>query len=252
LNTPVMTLGERWLDHYLAGITWIQSLMGRAEARTEPRSDPTPVGLVRVLQALAGGRLRTTDEFPLGKSSQPTLVSTPPPLLPEADYLLIGLNAQTARSRFASLSTGGVVFEDPLWALLVAHAISRHDRSPVAVPKARSSEDLWERVFLVARAIEECRYQPEDFFGPIEGWLPPSNMPKFELLTVGSDQIAALRARGIQALKISRPPKLFELYQPPLSTRGLGQGGSYWGDVPVSSGETGTESGPSVSRSRTT
>ena len=142
------------------------------------------------------------------------LACVPPPLLPEADYLLIGLNAETARSRFASSTTGGVVFEDPLWALLAAHAVSLKIQPQGAVPRARDANDLWKRVLQVAAAIEQGRYKPEDFFAPIEGWISPSQTPKFELLTVSTEQITALRARGVQSLKISRPPKFFELYQP--------------------------------------
>jgi hypothetical protein len=217
MNTPVMTLGKRWVDHFLTGVMWIQSLSAREDDWAGPKSDPTPETLVRVLQALGTGTFQASDYFRAGNPPKATLVSAPPPLLPETDYLLIGLNAQTTRSRFVSVSTGGVIFEDPLWALLVAHAVSQKDRPPVAVPEAIDSVDLWRRVLLVADAIEEHCYQPENFLGPIEGWVPPATMPKFELLTVSSEQIAPLRARGIQALRVSRPPKFFELYQPPKS-----------------------------------
>jgi hypothetical protein len=164
--------------------------------------------------------VNTSDHFRVGNPGKPMLVSVPPPLSPETDYLLIGLNAETARNRFASLTTGGVVFEDPIWALLAAHAISLSlkDQPRVAVPRARDEKDLWKRVLVVAGAIEQGRYQAEDFFGPIAGWVPPSETPKFELLAVSAEQITALRARGLQALKISRPPKFFELYQPSATT----------------------------------
>jgi hypothetical protein len=222
MNTPDLTLGERWRDHYVTGITWIQSLLGCADVWVAPKSEPTPETLIRVLQALASGCFRISDDFQVGQPPKPVLVSVPPLLLPGTDYLLIGLNAETPRSRFTSSPIGGVVFEDPIWALLAAYAVSRKDQPRVAIPRARDATDLWNRVLAVADAIEKRRYQPEDFFGPIEGWIPPSKMPKFELLSVRSEQIAALRTRGIQALWISRPPKVFELYQPPIGTQGPG------------------------------
>jgi hypothetical protein len=220
MNPPVMTLGERWPDHFLAGINWIHRLGSPANARIVPKSDPTPEILVRALQAIANGRFETSDDLLIGNPPKPALVSVPPPLSPETDYLLIGLNAESARGRFASLPSGGVVFEDPIWALLAAHAVSRKDRAPVAVPCARDDQDLWEHVLVLAGAIEERRYRPEDFFEPIEDWIPPSRAPRFELLTVSSEQLAALRLRGIQALKVSRPPKFFELYQPSIRRPG--------------------------------
>jgi hypothetical protein len=57
MKKPCLTLDERWLDHYLAGITWIHSLSGRPNAHTEPESDSTPETLVQVLQGIAVGRL---------------------------------------------------------------------------------------------------------------------------------------------------------------------------------------------------
>jgi hypothetical protein len=217
MDTPVLTLGERWRDHYLTGIAWIQSLSGRVDVWTAPKSEPTPENLIRVLQALASGGFRISDYFQAGQPPKPALVSVPPLLSPETDYLLIGLNAETPRSRFTSAPIGGVAFEDPIWALLAAHAISRQDPPRLAVPMARDAMDLWNRVRRAASVIETHHYQPEDFFGAIEGWIPPSTLPRFELLTVGGEQMAALRSRGRQALTVSRPPKVFELYQPPSS-----------------------------------
>jgi hypothetical protein len=224
MNPPVMTLGERWLDHFLAGIAWVHGLESLSNGGIVPKSDPTPEMLVHTLQAIASGCFKTSDDFQSGNTPKSALVSAPPSLAPETDYLLIGLNAETARGRFASLPSGGVVFEDPIWALLAAHAVSRKDRVPVAVPWARDDQDLWERIVLVASAIEERRYQPEDFFGPIEDWVPPSRAPRFEWLTVRSEQLAALRRRGIQALKVATPPKFFELYQPPIRPDGREKG----------------------------
>jgi hypothetical protein len=233
MNTPVLTLGESWRDRYLTGIAWIRSLMGRSNVSVEPKSEPTPESLIHDLQALVRGDFRIPDDFEIGQPIKSGLIGKPPPLLPETDYLLIGLNAETARGRFVSSPAGGVVFEDPIWALLVAHGLSREVRPLLAIPKASNSEDLWERVLLIARAIEERRYQPENFLAPIEAWLLPSKTPRFELLTVRSEQVAALRMRGVQALTNSRPPKVFELYQPPISDRGLGSNGPSWRDGAV-------------------
>ena len=209
----IFTLGGRWLDHYLAGIALVRSLSGQTNVQAAPKSDPTPESLVRVLQGVAMGDLNTSHYTQACSSPTTVLVGVPPPLSPETDYLLIGLNAETARSRCASLTTGGVIFADPIWALLAAHAVSVKDRPWRAVPRARDANDLWKRVLVVAGAIEEECYNPAGFLRPTERWVPPSETPRFELLTVSAEQITALRARGVQALGILRPPKLFELYQ---------------------------------------
>ena len=86
MNTPVMTLGERWRDHYWTGISWIQSLLGCGDVGAAPKLEPTPETLLGVLQALAGGGCGISDNFQVGQPPKPVLVSEPPPLLPETDY----------------------------------------------------------------------------------------------------------------------------------------------------------------------
>ncbi len=218
MGEPGFTLGDRWLDHLTAGLDGVLSLNGRPGARAGLPAGSTPETLVSLLQDVVAGRWQGFEATQSAAHRESTIVSSPPQLSSRAGYLLIGWNAETARSRLVSTTTGGVIFEDPFWALLAAHAASRKMRVPVGVPWADGPEDLWKRAPVAARAITVGQYQPEDFFGPILGWVPPAERPKFELLTVGAEQVSALRARGVQALKVSRPPKFFELYHPPMMT----------------------------------
>ena len=183
---PVMTLGGKWVDHFLAGFTWFNTLTGLRDAPARPKAGSTPDVLVQALQAVANGTFKTSDYFEVGGAPEPSLVSQPPPLTPGADYWLIRLNAETERGRLASTVTGGLVFEEPIWPLLAAHSVSRHDKVLLATPMAADTQDLWNRLNLVRRFVEKRGYRPNDFLGSILGWIQPATAPLFELISVSA------------------------------------------------------------------
>jgi hypothetical protein len=180
--------------------------------------------LLRILQEVLEDRYHHDDHFAAGGPPKPTVVARPPDLVPDKEYVLFGLNALTTRGEFVSLPAGGLAFEDPAWALLTANTAARNARPRLAVPRARDADDLWRRLTKVDAAITGGAFKPEDFFGPILGWIPPATQPRFELLTVSGDQAHALRTRGNQALKVSRPPKYFELYEPDSGSKSVPRG----------------------------
>jgi hypothetical protein len=220
MDSPGMTLAARWRDHCLTGTAWVQSLLRREDVPTSLKPETMPDAIPRVLNAIAAGTFSSRDFFQTeGQRVKPGIFIKPPELEPNSSYLLIRLNAETARGRFVSSPVGGVVFEDPIWALLAAHALSVADKPQVAVPRAKDNGDLWAQIGQLEASIESGRYDPRLFFGPIEGWIQPDRSPRFELITVSSEQLAGLRSRGIQTLKISTPPRFFELFTAPAKAK---------------------------------
>lgn len=209
---PVLTLGELWRDHYIVGITLLHMLLGY-DTSVSPKGDPTPETLLRLLRDVAMGSYQPAKYVNPGGTPRFPLVLLPPSITPDAEYLLISLNALTTRGRFVSARTGGIVFEDPVWAILAAHAVSNTSNPRLALPKAKDNEELWKNISLAVNAVRQGTYRPQDFFGPIEGVVPPATAPEFALLTVAADQLMRLRARGAQALKVTVPPTFFELFK---------------------------------------
>lgn len=206
-----LTLGPRWADHYLSGTMLLHVLLGYSPAIT-PKVPPTPETLCQVLQDVAAGVYVPDKYFKPGPATWPPFASAPPLLMPGRSFVLVGLNASTSRGQFVSVPAGGVAFEDPLWAILAAHAASKKFR--VGLPLARDNEDLWRRTVVVAEAVRHGNYKPNDFLAVTEGYIAPEDAPKFTLLLVETVQIEALRARGLQSLKVPTP-KFYELFQPP-------------------------------------
>lgn len=206
------TLGQRWIEQYVSGMMLLHSLLGQ-EVAVAPKIPPTPEMFVKVLGEIAAGTYNSGRYFQPGSQGQPVLITTPPPVDPKERYWLIGLNTETERSQFMSVETGGTAFEDPVWAIFAAHALSQ--KLAVGVPLAAGNDDLWRRLDELVSSIRARRYRSEDFFASIEGFYPPGAKPHFQLLNVPGDQIPALQQRGMQALRVSVPPRFFELFQKP-------------------------------------
>lgn len=214
MPASMLTLGERWRDHYLARMTLLHILLGH-DVAVSPKGDPTPETLLQILRDVAGGSYQPTNYFSVNPGGAPrfSLFPQAPALAPGTDYLLISLNALTARGQFVSARTGGIVFEEPMWAILAAHAISTMNNPRLALPKANDHEQLWKNLALAVNAVRQGTYKPQDFFGPTAGFVPPAMAPEFALLSVAADQLLSLRTRGAQALKVTTPPTFFELFK---------------------------------------
>jgi len=214
MPASMLTLGERWRDYYMAGMTLLHILLGY-DVAIAPKSDLTPETLLQVLRDVAGGVYQPAHYFSVNPDGAPrfALLPQPPSLAPGTDYLLISLNALTARGQFVSTRTGGIVFEEPIWAILAAHALSTMNNPRLALPKAKDHEQLWKNMALAVNAVRQGTYKPQDFFAPIAGFVPPATAPEFALLTVTADQLLSLRIRGAQALKVTAPPTFFELFK---------------------------------------
>ena len=154
MSVATVTLGDQWRNQYLVGMTLVHILMHH-DIRLVPKEEPTLTGLINILKDIVGGNYIPAKYFKSGISLPPPYIDQPPSLDPKAEYTLISLNALTARGQFVSIKTGGVVFEDPIWALLSAYELRSTRHPKIAIPKANDNQDLWHRVRLVAEAIRQ-------------------------------------------------------------------------------------------------
>lgn len=212
--TPSFTLGPSWVDQYVSSIVLLNALLGHPA--TAPASRPaTPESIILTLQKIARGQYKTDQASVSGGLVTREWNFQAPALTPSKNYLVIVLNCSTATSDFVSVESGGIVFEDPAWAVLAAHAISQIPR--LGAPLASGDADLWRRLESVQGAIRSNKYSAHDFLAPISGFLPPSSQPEFRLMEVTSEQLRALRARGLQSF--GKPLRFYELFQRPAAVR---------------------------------
>jgi len=206
------TLGPHWVQQYLCGIIFFHSLSGY-DLNIAPKTEPTPETLVLVLQDIVEGKYEPSKYFKSSNAAQICFVSEVPTLLADNLFVLVHLNVSTARSQFISVPDGGILYEDPIWAILAAHAISM--KSSAALPIAKGNQELWKNLSVLKKAIMEKTYKPQEFFGSVKEFIPSDSSAKFELLVVESDKIQALRDRGTQSLMAKDGLRFFELFLTP-------------------------------------
>jgi hypothetical protein len=194
----------------------IHTAMGRLEY------SPTPDGLgperlLQLAESLRGGKYQPADWFRKG---------TPPPtataLTGEAPKLQAGTIYQTildpieeASLRTRSVGAGGMVFEDPFYALLACYNATLGKPDHV-MPFAKTYKDLWRKRPAIVQAVRTKAYNTrvETYFAPAPP--PPANQPRppLQLLTIRGDQLEVLResAAAVFTLDKSRGLAQYRLF----------------------------------------
>jgi hypothetical protein len=207
----LMTLESQWRNQHLAGIQCVHALLGY-DLNVAPKVNMTYETFVQVLQELATGIYNPSNYFTFTQLKHYPLTTEPPRLKTETKYVLVALNGLTTTGEFVSISTGGIIFEEPFWAILASNAIYKTQNPQFALPKARNNEELWNNISDVADRIKHEAFHYQDFFEPIQGFISPATVPRFELLYVNSEQLMALRTDGAQAIGTTTEPKFYELF----------------------------------------
>ena len=128
-----------------------------------------------------------------------------------ADYVLLRLNAGTKASEFVSTDAGGILYEDPFWAVAAAASIARREK--FCLPLADSNRSLWKRSAEASAALAAKTYRANKFLGAIENFLDDGK-PVFSVVTLKGKVISALRQRGLASTFHDGSLTLFELYVP--------------------------------------
>src|ERR1035437_4709372 len=128
-----MALAEYWANHYMAGVLLLHTLLG-GETAVVPNSTPSPDGLVLLLNEVARGEYHPEKYFTAGTGRGGSVLPAPPKLAEDQVYSVIRLNAETRRNKMVSVEAGGLIFEEPIWAILAAESLSpRHSAAKFAL-----------------------------------------------------------------------------------------------------------------------
>jgi hypothetical protein len=202
-----------WMDQYVSALILLNILIGHATA-TAPIEKPAPESLALTLNEIAHNSYRPDQHFSVGGPRVPFRLKRKE-LVATDNYTVVVLNARTAEIDFVSVDSGGVIFEDPAWAVFAAECLAQ--KQMLGVPLARTETELWEQLPRLENSVMRSTYIPSHFFSPITGFIDPSG-PSFSLLEVTGAQLTALRARGVQSFGKPKP-KFYILFKPPVAPR---------------------------------
>jgi hypothetical protein len=226
MNAHGLSLGSHWIVHFMAGIRLVH-LLTHLDPQVVPRAGFTPEEAVKVLNEIVDGKYRPQDHFVHNETQSPGMTTSAPRIDPQSEYLVFRLNLVTSMAYKISGNTGGVVFEDPFWAVYAAYSAwftqrkdvtGRLERPWVGIPLASDNQQLWKNAPIAYAAVEHGNYKPEQFLSAAKGFLPPSNRPNFDLMTLPAETIEALRAHGKLTISHDGSALLVELYDVPIKS----------------------------------
>jgi len=200
-----------WAEQYISALVLLNLMLGYPQS-TEPYRETPPESVVRTLNEIAVGAYKPTEHFLEGAQRSPLRLQQKE-CVPTELYTVIVLNARSSRSDFLSVNLGGVIFEDPVWAVFAAMNISK--KQMFALPLAGSDNALWQHVPDLEAAARASKYDPAHFFAPATGFSAPG-VARFSLMQISGAQLDGLRKFG--ARTFGSPPLFYELYAKPAGT----------------------------------
>ena len=213
-----MTLGDRWQGSFLAGMMAIHKVL-RHSGLGIPKKPLVFKDMLAILQELATRSYDPAKYFVGGAAVVQALARSAPSVDEAKNYQLISLNALTIAGSRVSLTTGGLVFEDPFWAITAAYGASLAEGDKRCLPKAKDNKDLWLRSADFCEAIVKAGFHAEEYLERIEGFISRSKEPEFELVLVSGPKLNALRGRGSQALECGGKLRFYQLFEAPPAKR---------------------------------
>ena len=199
-----------WIEQYFSALVLLNVLLGQPAATTPLEKHPAPDSMVRTLNEIARGLYRPARYFSPGEARH-HFAHEQRELVPTEQYTVVLLNASTSVTDFASVDTGGILFEDPAWAIFAAEGLSH--QPGLAIPLATNHAELAKRLALLESAVKSKHYKAHDFFGPVTRFQNPP-VASFSFLQITGAQLDALRKEGIATF--GRPtPKMYVLFDPP-------------------------------------
>jgi hypothetical protein len=181
-----------WVERYTAGMRMVHKLLGLSCHSI--REIETADQLIEVLNQLLHAKYTPVTES-LSQSNF-SLANRVAPLVDEnSSYWLIHFNVFTVSGGFRSTRFGGVVFEDPIWAILTALGVG-YQRTNIAVPKAKNADDMYGSIETLLLQVNTHEYDSTLYFDQFTGCVPPDTEYHFNLIRVTGAQVQALRCAG--------------------------------------------------------
>jgi len=205
---------KQWEGDFVAALCKVHHALGRPNlCRPKGRIDATSA--TTILQALSSINYIPEMFFesgrPVSLSYQP---STEPPVVdPDASYILVRLDALTHLGVVTSVAFGGVVYEDPVLAVMAAWQVGRHTE-PRVVPQALDFDTLWKMRAEIFDALPDpwaTRDSPPNF---AVGHVRLSTTAKLSTLVVRGSDLLQVRQKGSLAIFGDGRLQLFQLFTP--------------------------------------
>ena len=207
-----MFIEHLWQDSVVALLLAINGLCGAPE-RTLLLRPLTPADVVSIASALEQRSYRPEQWFgPGALGGALPLATAAPPILPGTAYGVVWLGVEPSGLEHISKSSGGLLYEDPFYALLAAYNLGEQTAAPVEL-RVSSRDQAWSQRQRIVEALRERRYRSESFFDLSGPRLPEAIPAPWRAGSVSGDDLLRMAQSGMTEVTVTGAPRrLYGLY----------------------------------------
>jgi hypothetical protein len=163
-------------------------------------------------ESLANGTYNPTVWFERGEAKQNAISGGEPALDPTFEYRLLALNALKEATSRVSTRFGGILFEDPFYALLACFNAGTYHRL-LLLPRVNTGDQAWRQRDAIVSSLTNGTYDPGRlFFECLTRGENRTGLP-MRLLDVRGDLLANLRQTGNGNVRDSAGFSGYALYE---------------------------------------
>lgn len=159
-----MFIESSWQDNVIALLTAINALLGHPY-HTVPMTPLTVTDVVKIAASLQTNTYQTAQWFgnPGAAPIQRGIPTATPGIDPAANYELIWLAIEPSRLAVVSSRGGGILFEDPFYAVLASFNLGRFTQHWVEV-RVSGRDKAWSQRSVIVNELTRGTYRPERYF----------------------------------------------------------------------------------------
>lgn len=209
-----MFIDPSWQEGLISLLIAINGASGAPE-RTALLHPLSPAQVVVIAQALEQGSYRPEQWFGVAGTHpprRPALGSVPPPVHSDQDYAVVRFGAEPSDRTQVSSRSGGILFEDPFYAVLAAFNAGK---GSLAVEVRTSSRELaWARRQAIVDAVRTGTYDAGRYFAERGPLLSGRRHGDWNSGLVSGDDLNRLIFNGRAAVSLGgEPSALYGLYK---------------------------------------
>jgi hypothetical protein len=197
----------KWRESLQALLKALDARLGQAPASSGARQ-PGETDVLAICSEMSRGAYRPgTWTLPGGTAGWN---SPPPSLQPQTKYDVILLDVLDPLSRHYSMRSGGILLEDPFYAVLACYSVG-YLRRLLCLPAVTNWQQAWARREQIVQSIAAAKYDAEEWFiecrqrGEID-------QPRPEFLSLSGAVLDRFRESGLGELPTPQGPTKYALY----------------------------------------
>jgi hypothetical protein len=207
-----MFVEPAWQESIVALLVAINTLAGAGDRNVVAK--PLSIGdVAAIAQALKNNSYQPDQWFVRGTMKQQPVAQAAPPVAMADRYDVMVLGIEPSGLAEVSKKSGGLVYEDPFYALLASYNIGRYKSNLVNV-QVSSRDHAWAQRQRIVDQLRQGVYRPEKYFALAGPAIPGTNGADLRAASLAGEALSRLAFNGETEARLDgEPAKLFGLYK---------------------------------------